>query len=399
MQRLKRRPDRLLILAERARKFAQGDVDLVADLYREHAAICESKAAEQERRRKANDVKQLGIGLSVYVEMTAIFGSEFGSVEIHDDGTVTVLTGTSPHGQGHETAWAMLVADQLGVPIESIRVLHGDTDVVPRGEGTMGSRSLQLGGTAVHGAAEAVVELAKERAGQQLEANPEDIVIDKERGVLHVAGTPSVSVSWAELAATSPLAAEYDFTATGGTYPFGAHLVVVEVDLDTGRVEVLRLVAVDDAGRILNPLLADGQVHGGLAQGVAQALLEEFVYDADGNPLTTTFADYGVVSATDGDSQKRGELRGARVSTVKYRFGFERDPDVAKISLIGAGMKSHPGVAADMFDALAEADINIEIISTSSIRVSCVIRAAQVERAVQVVHDRFQSYAEERVNA
>jgi carbon-monoxide dehydrogenase large subunit len=263
------------------------------------AAGYEQLREEQERRRTANDVKQLGIGLSVYVEMTAIFGSEFSSVEIHDDGTVTVLTGTSPHGQGHETAWAMLVADRLGVPIESIRVLHGDTDVVPRGEGTMGSRSLQLGGSAVHGAAEAVVELAKERAGQQLEANPEDIVIDKERGVFHVAGTPSVSVSWAELAATSSLSAEFDFTATGGTYPFGAHVVVVEVDLETGRVEVVRLVAVDDAGRILNPLLADGQVHGGLAQGVAQALLEEFVYDADGNPLTTSFADYSVVSATE----------------------------------------------------------------------------------------------------
>jgi carbon-monoxide dehydrogenase large subunit len=247
----------------------------------------------------------LGIGLSVYVEVTAFAGGgEYGLVDVRPDGTVRVLTGTSPHGQGHETAWAMLVSDRLGIPIGQIEVLHGDTDVVPAGGITGGSRSLQLGGTNIWRAAGAVVERARQLAAQLMEADPADVVLDQSGGRFHVAGTPTLGLTWAELATSAAdqgqeLTGEGDFTSSSGTYPSGAHLAVVDVDLDTGKAILTRLVAVDDAGRILNPLLAEGQVHGGLAQGAAQALLEEVVYDSDGNPLTANLADYTFISAAE----------------------------------------------------------------------------------------------------
>ncbi|OMQ15517.1 carbon monoxide dehydrogenase [Modestobacter sp. VKM Ac-2676] len=260
--------------------------------------------AEQARRREAGAVRQLGIGLSVYVEITGAGGesgapTEDATVEVHPDGTATVLTGTSPHGQGHATAWAMIVSDQLGIPIEQITVLHGDTDLVPKGGGTMGSRSLQQGGAAVHQAAGELVELARKRAAEKLEANPEDLVVDAALAGLTVRGTPGTGISFAELAADEQLLVRTTFSAAAPTFPFGAHVVVVEVDVETGKAEVIRVVAVDDAGTILNPLLADGQRHGGLAQGVAQALLEEVLYDEDGNPTTSTLADYPIISATE----------------------------------------------------------------------------------------------------
>jgi carbon-monoxide dehydrogenase large subunit len=182
---------------------------------------------------------------------------------------------------------------------------------VPQGGGTSGSRSIQIGGTAVLQASEQVVDQARQLAAQLLEANPDDVVLDKVGGRFHVAGTPTIGRTWGEVAAEAQsssqqsssqqggLHAELIFEATTPTFPFGAHLAVVEVDMETGRVELQRLVAVDDAGRILNPLLAEGQIHGGLAQGVAQALLEEVRYDDDGNPLTTNLADYAFVSATE----------------------------------------------------------------------------------------------------
>jgi len=259
---------------------------------------------EQRRRREAGDVVQLGIGLSVYVEITSgIPGSEFGAVEVRPDGKVTVRTGTSPHGQGHATAFSMLVSEQLGIPIEDIEVIHGDTDVVPRGQGTAGSRSLQTGGVAVNQAAAQVADKARQLAAELLEANVDDVVLDKVGGRFHVTGTPAVSRSWTELAGAASdrggLAAEVDYTQAGPTFPFGAHVAVAQVDTETGRVQLVRMVAVDDAGRILNPLLAEGQVHGGLAQGAAQALLEEMRYDEDGNPVTSNLADYGFISAAE----------------------------------------------------------------------------------------------------
>ena len=265
--------------------------------------------AEQQRRRDANDTIQIGIGTSVYVEITALSGGgELGEVHVAPaaDGSgevdVTVVTGTTPYGQGHRTTWAMLVADRLGVPFERITVVHGDTDHVRSSEVTGGSRSVQLGGTNVVRAATAVAEQAREIAARLLEADVADVVL--EDGRFHVAGAPAITRTWLDVAtaaaaAGTPLSGEGDFLQKGGTFPSGAHLAVVEVDVETGRARLRDLVAVDDAGKIVNPLLAEGQVHGGLAQGIAQALFEEVVYDDDGNPLTSNFADYGIISAAE----------------------------------------------------------------------------------------------------
>ena len=267
------------------------------------AAGYEELRAEQARRRERGDVRQLGLGMSVYVEITGAdtgFGSaENASLEIHPDGTATVLTGTSPHGQGHATTWAMLASEQLGIPVEKITVIHGDTDRIPRGGGTMGSRSLQQGGAAVHQAAIELIDLAKQRAAEALEADVNDLEVDLAAAGIAVRGTPGVGITFAELAAKEQLLVDTRFTASGPTFPFGAHLAVVEVDVESGKAQLVRLVAVDDAGTIVNPLLAEGQRHGGFAQGVAQALLEEVLYDADGNPQTSTLADYPFVSATE----------------------------------------------------------------------------------------------------
>ncbi len=288
-----------------------GDYERALELVLESAGYDELRA-EQAQRRESKARKQLGIGMAVYVEITAGPGAptEFGAVEVTADGRVMVRSGSSSHGQGHQTAFSMLVADRLGVALDDIDVIQGDTDIVPRGQGTMGSRSLQAGGVAVARAAEQVVEKAKQIAADLLEANVDDVVLDAAEGRFHVAGTPAVSRSWPEVVTAAQadggsLSAEVDYQGAGPTYPFGAHLVVVEVDTDTGKVEVQRMVAVDDAGRILNPLLADGQVHGGLAQGIAQALLEEVRYDPDGNPVTSNLADYAFITAAELPSFER----------------------------------------------------------------------------------------------
>jgi carbon-monoxide dehydrogenase large subunit len=257
--------------------------------------------AEQKARRERGDRRALGIGVSTYVEVTGAGPvPEFGSVEVHGDGTVTAQTGTSPHGQGHETAFAQIISATLGVPMEAVRLVHSDTAAVPEGQGTYGSRSLQLGGSSILLASEAVLAQARERAADLLEANPDDVVLFDD-GRLGVAGTPARALDWGEIAAGAdgPLRAEAKHPQSAQTYPFGAHVSVVEVDTETGAVKLLRHIAVDDCGRVLNPLLAQGQVHGGLAQGIAQALFEEFTYDADGTPLTATLADYLVPSAAE----------------------------------------------------------------------------------------------------
>jgi carbon-monoxide dehydrogenase large subunit len=191
----------------------------------------------------------------------------------------------------------------LGIPIERIRFIQADTAEIPKGGGTGGSRSLQLGGSAVNGATEAVLERARQLAADRLEADPADIVVTDD-GTLAVTGSPATGVEWAALAVAArtsgePLSAIFDFKSPGATYPFGAHIAVVEVDAETGLVEILRHVAVDDCGRVLNPLIVQGQQHGGIAQGVAQALYEQFVYDEAGNPLTTTLAEYAMPSAAE----------------------------------------------------------------------------------------------------
>lgn len=268
------------------------------------AADYDGLRAEQKARRQRGDVKQLGIGMSVYVEITGAPAgegapSEVADVEVHADGTATILTGTSPHGQGHATAWAMLASEETGIPVDKITLKHGDTDLVPDGTGTFGSRSLQQGGAAVRQATVELVAEARKRVAELLEANPDDLVVDKERAAMHVAGSPDTAVTFASLAGTEPLKVRTVFSAPGPTFPFGAHLAVVEVDTRTGKSRLQRLIAVDDAGTILNPLLAEGQRHGGYAQGAAQALMEEVRYDEDGNPETSTLATYPFLSITE----------------------------------------------------------------------------------------------------
>jgi carbon-monoxide dehydrogenase large subunit len=262
--------------------------------------------AEQAARRESGSPKQLGIGVSVYVEITGGVepAGDAAKIEVNDDGSATVYTGTSPHGQGHDTAWSMITTERTGIPMDRITLVWGDTDLVPEGGGTMGSRSLQHGGSAVNQAAEELVEKAQKLAASLLEADEADVVLDKDAGAFHVAGTPAVSKTWADLAVAGsrqnePLTIDTRFTSGGATFPFGAHVSVVEVDTDTGQVKHLRQIACDDAGRVLNPMLLEGQIHGGIAQGTAQALLEEVRFDEDGNPVTSNLADYGMISAAE----------------------------------------------------------------------------------------------------
>ncbi|HJM27509.1 MAG: xanthine dehydrogenase family protein molybdopterin-binding subunit [Acidimicrobiales bacterium] len=290
--------------------YDSGDYALVLNRVLEEAGY-DSLLADQEKRRLEGGSRQLGIGLSTYVEVTAPAGlhMEYGAVEVNDDGSVTARVGTSAHGQGHITAFSMIISEMLGVDMENITILQSDTDEIPRGQGTMGSRSLQTAGSAIHVASETVLEKAKELASHLLEASADDIVAGE--GGLHVAGVPSNSLSWADLAQASNdddkrpdgmdsgLAHELDFDGTDSTFPFGAHVAVVEVDTETGGVELLRHIAVDDCGRILNPMLVTGQQHGGIAQGVAQALFESVSYDEEGNPVTGNLMDYAMPSAAE----------------------------------------------------------------------------------------------------
>jgi carbon-monoxide dehydrogenase large subunit len=285
--------------------YDSGEYERALDKLLEISAYHELRS-EQARRREHGDRLQLGIGLSVYVEVTAMgIGPEWGAVRIETDGTATVRCGTTSFGQGHETSLAQIAAEQLGLPLDSVRLIHSDTDAVERGTGTVGSRSMQHGGSAVHQAAREVRHKARDLASHLLEASPDDIVFLA--GTVGVAGVPERSLSWASLAAAAAnremlpdgmepgLAAETDF-AGDGSYPFGAHCAVVEVDVETGDARLTRFFAVDDCGRIINPLLAEGQVHGGIAQGVGQALLEEVVFDDQGSPRTASLLDYLIPS-------------------------------------------------------------------------------------------------------
>jgi len=222
---------------------------------------------------------------------------------------VTISVGTQSHGQGHETTFCALASDLLGIPFDQVRFVQGDTDLVPRGAGTGGSRSAQIGGSAISAACAQLIEQARRLAAQIFEADVRDVV-QVNGGSFVVAGVPSRSVGWADLAISperstahsrreDPLFACADFDQAGATYPFGTHISVVEVDTETGRIEIVRHVAVDDAGIILNPAIVEGQQHGGIAAGIAQALWERVVYDAEGNPLNTNFAEYGIPSAAE----------------------------------------------------------------------------------------------------
>jgi len=278
--------------------------------------------AEQQRRRESGDPVQLGIGFSTFTEMcglapSRVLGSlaygaggwEAASIRMLPTGKVEVVTGSTPHGQGHETAWSQLVADQLGVPFEDIEVLHGDTAVASKGMDTYGSRSLVVGGTAVVKAAEKVVAKARTIAAHLLEASEDDLEFAS--GTFSVRGTPGAEIGIQEIALAvfaahdypddvePSIDAEATFDPVNFSFPHGTHICAMEVDTETGFVKIRKYASVDDVGTIVNPLIVEGQIHGGLAQGIAQALYEEAIYDDDGNLTTGTFVDYLVPSAAD----------------------------------------------------------------------------------------------------
>ena len=260
----------------------------------------QSVRRRQSEERARGDVHRTGIGLCLYTEITnGTLFPQFAQVDVNGDGIVTVYTGENPTGQGHATAWSMVVSDRLGVPMDRVRVVHGDTGMVREGTGTGGSSALQTGGMALLLAIDDVVDQGRSVAATALEAAVDDIRFDRETGRFHVAGTPAVSRTLSELAQETPLTALSTFQPTTPTFPFGCHIVVVDVDTETGAVRLERVVACDDAGTILNPLLAEGQLHGGIAQGLAQAFLEEVRYDGDGNLLTATLADYPAITAAE----------------------------------------------------------------------------------------------------
>ncbi|MCZ2821627.1 xanthine dehydrogenase family protein molybdopterin-binding subunit [Modestobacter sp. VKM Ac-2977] len=278
--------------------------------------------AEQQRRRESNDPVQLGIGFSTFTEMCGLapsrvlgslaFGAggwEQASIRMLPTGKVEVVTGSTPHGQGHETAWSQIVADQLGVPFEDVEVLHGDTAISSRGLDTYGSRSLVVGGTAVVKAAEKVVEKARVIAAHLLEANADDLEFTG--GKFSVRGTPGAGVGIQEVALAifaahdypegiePSIDAEATFDPENFSFPHGTHICAMEIDTETGFAKIRKYACVDDVGTIVNPLIVEGQVHGGLAQGIAQAMYEEAIYDAEGNLTTGSFVDYLVPAASD----------------------------------------------------------------------------------------------------
>jgi carbon-monoxide dehydrogenase large subunit len=350
--------------------------DYVAALDKALDAAGYDKLRDEQARRRANkDIVQLGIGVACYVEITGGGDGgppkENGTVEVHADGTATILTGTSPHGQGHSTAWAMIASEELGIPVENFTVKWGDTDLIPEGGGTGGSRSLQQGGAAVQQASKELIEVARERAATALEASAADLKFNVERSAFEVAGDPEASVKLTELAADERLFVHSIFTAPGATFPFGTHVAAAEVDTQTGKATLRSVTTVDDAGVVLNPLLAEGQRHGGIAQGAAQALLEEVVYDAEGNPLTASFADYPIVSAT--------ELPSFDLATMETPTNY--NPLGAKGIGEAGSIGATPAVQNAVVDAVAHLGVRHIDMPTTPMRIWRAIEASRKESA------------------
>jgi carbon-monoxide dehydrogenase large subunit len=323
--------------------YDSGDYERALDVALDRAGYQELRRAQAER----DDGLLLGIGIASYVEVTAR-GSEFGEVELHTDGTVTVHTGSSPHGQGHETTWAQIVADALGVAFDDITVLHSDTDKVARGWGTAGSRSAVLAGTAAGVAAERIAAELRRLASDRLEAAPEDIVLRD--GSAWVAGT-DVAVTIAELAEEAGgFDEEVDYEADGAAYPFGTHVCVVGIDPETGRVEIEKFVAVDDIGRVINPIITEGQIHAGVGHGATHALFEEVRFDEGGGLLTGNWATYHVPTISE-----TIEVDAIRTETPSP-FNPLGIKGVGEPGTTGAT----PAVANAVFDALAPLGITDE---------------------------------------
>jgi aerobic carbon-monoxide dehydrogenase large subunit len=336
---------------------------------------------EQAARRERGDHMMLGIGVSTYVEITAFASKDFASVEVGVDGGVTVLAGTSAQGQGHETAFAQIASALLTVPFEAVRVIHSDTAVVRRGAGTWASRSLQIAGSAVLEQSEAVVAKARKLASHLLEVDEADLSTFHE-GRIEVAGAPDRGLTWGELAAAAqdparlPAGMEPELVSSGtfreveSTFPFGSHVAVVEVDTETGDVRLVRHIAVDDCGRILNPMLVDGQVHGGLGQGIAQALYEEIRYDETGNPITGNLSTYPMPSAAELPSF---ELAHTETPTPLNPLGAK---GIGESATIG----STPAVQSAVVDALAHLGVRHIDLPLSPERVWRAIREAVAAR-------------------
>lgn len=359
------RPDAFPFTTATGADMDSGEYETALDAVLAHVDY-EGLRADQERRRDDPSAPLLGLGWAAYVEIAnPMANAEFGSIEVRPDGSALVLTGSSAHGQGHHTAFAQIASEVTGIPFDRIEVRHGDTDEVPRGGGTGGSKSLQVGGSAVLEASEAAVATARKLAAELLEANVDDIVLDTEAGAFSVTGTPAITVGWDRVATAarerdgSNLSALVDFEPGGPTFPFGVHLSVVEIDRDTGDVTILRHVSCDDAGTMVNPLLVEGQVHGGVASGIAQALVEEFAYDADGNPITANFMDYALVSAAELPSFER----------IAQETPTPRNPLGAKGIGESGTIGATPAVQHAVIDALAHLGVRHVDIPTTPERV------------------------------
>jgi aerobic carbon-monoxide dehydrogenase large subunit len=357
---------------------------------------------EQRERNERGDKVRLGIGISTFTEMcglapSRVLGSlsygaggwESASVRMLPTGKVEVVTGSSAHGQGHETAWSQIAAHELGVPFEDIRVLHGDTQVSPKGMDTYGSRSLAVGGMALVGACDKVVAKAKIIAAGMLEASADDLEFSA--GRFSVRGDPGAGTSIQEVALATfaahalpegvepSLDSDYTYDPDNFSFPHGTHLCATEVDTETGFVKIRSYVAVDDVGVVVNPLIVEGQVHGGLAQGIAQALYEEGVYDDDGNLVTTTMADYLIPSASDLPSYVTERTE----TPASNRLGVKGVGEAGTIA-------STPAVVNSIVDAL-------QAFGVTDVEMPCT--PERVWRAIQAAQGNAQASAAEQHEA
>src|SRR5438876_6039743 len=339
--------------------YDSGDYEKALDLALKTAQWDRLKAERDAARAQG---RLVGLGLAMYVEVCGLGpssslptgGWEHSQVTIERDGRISATTGASPHGQGNETTFAQMLADQFGVPIEHITILHGDTAVVKQGIGTFGSRSQAVGGAALHLAGAKVKAKMAKFAAAMLEANENDLVF--ENGRVFVKGAPASGKTFESVAAYAyvpvplpeglepGLSDEAFFEPTNNTYPFGCHISMIEIDRKTGEPTLLKLVAVDDAGNLINPLIVEGQIHGGLAQGIGQAMIEEVVYNEDGQLVTGSFMDYAIPRATD---LPRFELDATVTPTPVNPFGAK---GVGEAGTLG----STPCLVAAAVDALSE---------------------------------------------
>lgn len=355
-------PDQFPFATQMGAVYDSGDYDkaLAAAL---QAADWQGLKAERDAARAEG--RLVGLGLAMYVEVCGIGpsaalptgGWEYSQVTIERDGRISATTGASPHGQGNETTFAQMLADQFGVPLEHVTILHGDTGVVKQGIGTFGSRSQAVGGTALHMAGNKVKGKMAKFAAALLEAHEDDLVF--ENGTIGVKGAPDSAKSFGEVAAYAyvpvplpeglepGLSDEAFFEPSNNTYPFGCHISMVEIDRDTGQTTLLKLVAADDAGNLINPMIVEGQIHGGLAQGIGQALIEEVVYDDEGQLLTGSFMDYAMPRATD---FPRFELHSTVTPTPVNPLGAK---GVGEAGTLG----STPCIVNAVVDALSEFDV------------------------------------------